>query len=113
MAQQGRKVQPDRPGINDYNSWHAYWEAQNQPWRTEPEIDTERQEFLAKRRSITPNIEEGLYPFKDVKLSRADVEWLLQRCGKRLSQHLALPFVRREVATMLEPPLRILSRDGK
>ncbi|HEV2582961.1 MAG TPA: pentapeptide repeat-containing protein, partial [Ktedonobacteraceae bacterium] len=46
-------------------------------WRTEPEIDEERQKYLTERRSTTPNIELGIYPFKDIKLSRADVEWLL------------------------------------
>ncbi|MBV9229673.1 MAG: pentapeptide repeat-containing protein, partial [Chloroflexi bacterium] len=55
----------------------VYWQAQNQPWRIEPEIDTERQKYLAKRRVIIPNIEKGIYPFKEVKLNRADVEWLL------------------------------------
>ena len=46
-------------------------------WRTEPEIDTERQNYLAERLAITPDIQRGMYPFKDVKLTRADVEWLL------------------------------------
>ncbi len=48
-----------------------------QPWRTEPEIDTKRQEYLARRRDVVPNIEQGIYPFKDIKLSRGDIEWLL------------------------------------
>ncbi len=46
-------------------------------WRTEPEIDTERQKFLADCLAITPDIQRGIYPFKDVKLTRADIEWLL------------------------------------
>src|SRR2546422_1342856 len=46
-------------------------------WRTEPEIDAERQKFLAERLTITPDIQRGRYPFKDVKLTRADIEWLL------------------------------------
>lgn len=58
-------------------AWKAYWKAQGQPWRIEPEIEVERQRYLAERRSITPKIEEGIYPFKDIKLTRADVEWLL------------------------------------
>jgi uncharacterized protein YjbI with pentapeptide repeats len=53
------------------------WQARDLPWRTESEIDTERQKYLAERRAITPDIERGIYPFKDVKLSRADVEWML------------------------------------
>src|SRR5205823_5472737 len=33
----------------------------------------------AERRALTPDIEQGMYPFKDIepKLTRADVEWLL------------------------------------
>ena len=46
-------------------------------WRTEPEIDTERQTFLTERLAITPDIQRGIYPFKDVKLTRADIEWFL------------------------------------
>lgn len=55
----------------------AEWAALGQPWRTEPEIDDERQQFLAHRRATPANIEQGIYPFKDVQLTRADVEWLL------------------------------------
>ena len=47
------------------------------PWRTEPQIDSERQAYLASRRSITANVAAGFYPFSDIKLSRADVEWLV------------------------------------
>ena len=66
-----------RPANDDGKAWEAYWMAQEQTWRTEPEIDDVRQEYLAKRRSITPDIKKGIYPFKNIKLSRADVEWLL------------------------------------
>src|SRR5881227_2348314 len=66
-----------RPANNDTEAWKAYWKEQGQLWRTEPEIDVERQKYLAARRNIQPNIEQGIYPFKDIKLSRADVEWLL------------------------------------
>ena len=48
-----------------------------QPWRTEPEIDMARQEQLARCLATTPDITRGIYPFKGMKLSRADVEWLL------------------------------------
>lgn len=74
-----------RPANDDKEAWKHHW-ATVQPkdwfeawgyWRTEPEIDGERQAFLTERRSITPDIELGIYPFKDIKLSRADVEWLL------------------------------------
>ncbi len=66
-----------RPANDDKEAWKAYWEKQSQPWRTEPEIDAERQKYLAERRSIEPDILQGIYPFKDIRLSRADVEWLL------------------------------------
>src|SRR6266567_340144 len=69
-----------RPTNDDYKGWKAYWEAQGQPWRTEPEIDEERQKDLESRRSITPDMSfilGGFLLFKGVKLSRADVEWLL------------------------------------
>ncbi len=63
-----------------YKIWKVgkdYWESRGQPWRREPEIDEERQRFLAERRSITPDLEKDIYPFKDITLDRADVEWLL------------------------------------
>jgi uncharacterized protein YjbI with pentapeptide repeats len=66
-----------RPIKNDPEAWQAYWEAQGQLWRTEPEIDEDRQRFLAERCAIKPDLKQGIYPFKDIKLSRADVEWLL------------------------------------
>jgi hypothetical protein len=70
-----------RPTTDDRDAWRAYWQAQGMPWRTEPEIDAERQRFLIERRAIHPDIERGIYPFRDenggIKLTRADVEWLL------------------------------------
>ena len=77
--QENSKQSPvtQHPTNDDKEAWKAYWEAQGQSWRTEPEIDTERQEFLTERRNIIPNIEQGIYPFKDIKLNRADIEWLL------------------------------------
>ena len=66
-----------RPTTNDPEAWRAYWKEQGWSWRTEPEIETDRQKYLTERRSITPNIEQGIYPFGGIKLSRADVEWLL------------------------------------
>ena len=76
--QDGRQATAlQRPANDDKEAWKAYWKAQGQPWRTEPVIDAERQAFLTERRSITPDIKQGIYPFKGTKLSRADVEWLL------------------------------------
>jgi uncharacterized protein YjbI with pentapeptide repeats len=68
---------PLRPTLNDQSAWQLYWEGIGQPWRREPEIDLKRQESLAECRSITPNIKQSIYPFKDMKLNRADIEWLL------------------------------------
>jgi uncharacterized protein YjbI with pentapeptide repeats len=65
------------PSKDDREAWKAFWKQQGQPWRTEPEIEEERQVFLAECRTIVPDIKRGIYPFKDIKLSRADVEWLL------------------------------------
>lgn len=45
---------------DDKEAWKTYWKKQGQPWRTEPEIDQERQEFLNKCRTTTPNIEQGI-----------------------------------------------------
>ena len=66
-----------RPTTDDLDAWKMYWKAHGQSWRTEPEIDMKRQEELAQRRTLVPDIKQGIYPFKEVKLSRADVEWLL------------------------------------
>ncbi len=66
-----------RPTTKDRDLWRAYWREQRQPWRTESEIDSVRQTFLTERLAIKPDIEQGIYPFKDMKLARADVEWLL------------------------------------
>ncbi len=67
----------ERPAPEGYTSWPDYWKARGMSWRTEPEIDEARQQFLSGRRAIKPVIENGVYPFKDIKLDRADVEWLL------------------------------------
>jgi uncharacterized protein YjbI with pentapeptide repeats len=72
---------PQRPTTNDRDAWKAYWAAQGMSWRTEPEIDAERQRYLDKRRAVKPDIAKGIYPFRDanggIHLARADVEWLL------------------------------------
>ena len=68
------------PTNDDTEAWKAYWKAQGQDWRTEPEIDKERQQYLEKHLSTIPDVREGnediLY-FKDMQLNRADIEWLL------------------------------------
>lgn len=58
-------------------TWQASWKQQGQPWRSQPPIDEERQRLLASRLHEDVDIEQGKYPFKDMRLTRADVEWLL------------------------------------
>lgn len=66
-----------RPTTDDRKDWQNYWQQVGRPWHTEPEIPTDRQDFLANRLTIKPDIEKGVYPFKGIKLGRGDVEWLL------------------------------------
>ena len=66
-----------QPSVDDLKAWPNYWKEQGQPWRTEPKIDTVRQNELNRCCAITPDIEKGIYPFRGMKLSRADIEWLL------------------------------------
>lgn len=65
------------PVKDDRDAWERYWIMEGQAWRIEPEIDTERQAYLDEKRRIEPNLVLGIYPFKDVELNRADLEWLL------------------------------------
>src|SRR5947199_10177794 len=55
----------------------ATGQSQQPPWRTEPEIGLARQEQLARCLATSPDIRRGIYPFRGMKLNRADVEWLL------------------------------------
>lgn len=85
-----RQGRLQRPGIDawleywrawrDYrHAWCRHWAAHGQRWRFEPEIDETRQKELDDCLKIVPDIEQDMYPFKGMKLSRADVEWLLER----------------------------------
>ncbi|MGZ3638767.1 MAG: pentapeptide repeat-containing protein [Ktedonobacterales bacterium] len=65
------------PEKDDAEGWRDYWRAHGQPWRTQPEISADRQLFLMERLKIQPDWRQGIYPFKDIVLLRADVEWLL------------------------------------
>jgi uncharacterized protein YjbI with pentapeptide repeats len=75
-----------RPKNEDREQWRRFW-AETQPrewfeawghWRTEPEIALDRQRFLHERLlHYQADIFQGIYPFKSVQLTRADVEWLL------------------------------------
>lgn len=66
-----------RPTNNDPAAWRVYWSKLGQGWRTEPEIDEERQEELARLRSPVTDPTLTEFPFEGMKLTRADVEWLL------------------------------------
>lgn len=79
MSEQVSKpeILSQQPSTDDRKAWRIYWEALEQPWRTEPEISCERQAYLTERLAITPDIEKGIYPFMNIKLTRADIEWLL------------------------------------
>jgi hypothetical protein len=76
-----------RPTTKDTVAWKTYWEAQGQTWRTESEISTERQQFLKECLRIIPNLKQGIYPFKTIKLNRADVEWLIDIHARGQIEH--------------------------
>jgi len=76
---------PVRPAHDDRKGWKTHWEAHQQPWRTEPEIDMARQQELATFYAVSPDIKQGIYPFQGINLSRADVEWLLAAYGDKLT----------------------------
>ncbi|HJT58872.1 MAG TPA: pentapeptide repeat-containing protein [Ktedonobacteraceae bacterium] len=79
MSVQARQLPPALPAIttNDWDLWRDYWRKQQHPWRTEPEIDAQRQAELAQYSRAPVDSEQGQYPFKGIKLTRADIEWLL------------------------------------
>jgi uncharacterized protein YjbI with pentapeptide repeats len=72
MAEPGAQA---RPAANDRAGWRAYWDAQGQPWRTEPEARPERQAVL--RGLMAKATGENPAPFQGLKMDRTDVEWLL------------------------------------
>ena len=66
------------PASDDREAWKVYWGEQGQSWRTEPEISNERQHELEARLASIPDVrEEELLYFQDVRLNRADIEWML------------------------------------
>jgi hypothetical protein len=54
--QESQTAIPQRPTTDDRDEWKAYWMAQGMPWRTEPEIDEERQRQLNSCRVFLPEI---------------------------------------------------------
>lgn len=69
------------PGLSvaDYEQWRNYWRSQGQPWRTEAEIDNKRQQELEQYTTMPLNAEQEHLPFSGLKLSRADIEWLIAK----------------------------------
>jgi hypothetical protein len=71
----------DKPTTDNHDEWNIYWAEQGEEWRTEPEIDDQRQAYLKERLTIPVDEQSGIYPFKDIRLTRADIEWLLHEHG--------------------------------
>lgn len=93
MGQNGKAADVKRGGDNQQGASregiqatsgleHAAGQAYQAPWRTEPEVGQERQEQLTRCLATIPDITQGIYPFKGMKLSRADIEWLLLTLSK-------------------------------
>jgi uncharacterized protein YjbI with pentapeptide repeats len=76
----GQVATLQRPTTDDREDWKAYWQQQGQLWRTEPEIDQERQRYLYGLLDVKQSTGDEMYPstpLKGVDLTRADIEWLL------------------------------------
>jgi uncharacterized protein YjbI with pentapeptide repeats len=67
-------TEPRRPTTDDPDAWKLYWAELGMPWRWMAEIDRDRREMLLDCLRDGPRDA----PFRDVPLSRADVEWLLK-----------------------------------
>ena len=65
-----------RPTSNDQRAWQLYWTDLGYSWRTEKEIDEQRQRFLQERLSLHGGSGEE-FPFNGHALTRADIEWLI------------------------------------
>ncbi|HCF85950.1 MAG TPA: hypothetical protein DEV72_12185, partial [Ktedonobacter sp.] len=66
-----------RPISDDPEAWRTYWNTQGWPWRTEPEISEKQKDYLKIRYCIAPDYGQDSYPFQNITLSRADIEWLI------------------------------------
>lgn len=75
--QDGTRATTLQMPIPDKYIWMFYWKRQGQPWRTEPEIDGERQKYLEERRHRVIKDRKYKFPLKGIPLSRPDIEWLL------------------------------------
>ena len=63
--------------MGDVNMYHHFLILYTLPPLEHIMIQKACQKFLAERRAIGSDIPTGTYPFSGIKLSRADVEWLL------------------------------------
>jgi hypothetical protein len=63
-----------RPLNDDPGHWIAYWQAQGQPWRKEPEIGDERQCYLVDciKSIVIPTTPKRL--IVSIKLRQSDIE---------------------------------------
>ncbi len=68
-------IQP--PAMTEVNAWRQYWKTQGVSWRILPEIPPDRIRVLQEKLAIKPQPIKGIYPFKGMRLHRADIEWLL------------------------------------
>jgi hypothetical protein len=68
--------------------WSARWTERGFPWRTEPEIPPRRRWQLRVLAEVEPSVGAGRFPFRQVSLNRADVEWLLATQGPGRSRDL-------------------------
>ncbi len=67
-----------RPANDDTEGWKAFWKERGQPWRTEPEIDKDRQQDLERCLANIPmEREKDILFFDGFQLNRNDIEWLL------------------------------------
>src|SRR5262249_26337878 len=54
-------------------------------WQQMPEIPLERQRDLIELLQAPSDLERGTYPFKEVHLQRADLEWLIKYKGSTMT----------------------------
>jgi uncharacterized protein YjbI with pentapeptide repeats len=71
------EAHPDWPASTDHEGWKRYWAEHGWTWRRESEISAARKAELTQRRAIPVDIKQGIYPFRGMTLTRADIEWLL------------------------------------
>lgn len=58
---------------SDAEQQQERWRSLGQPWRTEPEIDGERQRFLSERQATCADAWGRAFPFAGIRLTHADL----------------------------------------